>query len=177
MELIKLTKPKKLVPISGTFRHMYAYKNLAMSLGYKRQDIMLLDDGQEVIFTKDSAMLGKNFPTKNVYVDEVSGEEMESFVLRDRQQLSEGGIVIVLVEISTNGQLAGEPDVIVRGFKADVKKLNNQLSRDLNNVLGRNRARVTNWQHIKKLIEDTAERRIAKDFGHNPLVLPVVIEV
>lgn len=176
-ELINLIKPKKLVPISGTFRHMYAYKNLAMELGYKRQDILLVDDGQEIIFSKDSAQLGRLIPTKNVYVDEVSGEKMESFVLRDRQQLSRGGIVIVLAEVASNGQLASSPDVIVRGFNTDVKKLNNQLFHDLKNVLGRNRGRVINWQHIKSLIEDTVERRIQKDLGTSPLVLPVVIEV
>ncbi|HZQ29724.1 MAG TPA: ribonuclease J [Patescibacteria group bacterium] len=176
-ELIQLTKPKKLIPISGTFRHMYAYKNLAMDLGYKRQDILLVDDGQEIIFGKEGAHLGRLIPTKNVYVDEVSGEKMESFVLRDRQQLSKAGIVIVLAEVASNGQLAGSPDVIVRGFNADVKKLNEQLFRDLKNVLGTNRGRVINWQHIKSLIEDAVERRIQKDLGHSPLVLPVVIEV
>ncbi len=109
-DLIKMVKPKKLIPIGGTPRHMYAYKNMAMDLGYKREDVLLLDDGQEVIFGRDSASFGKIVPLKNVYVDEVSGEEMESFVLRDRQKLSEGGIVIILAQVSSSdGQLVDNP--------------------------------------------------------------------
>lgn len=176
-ELMNLVKPKKLVPIGGTYRHMYAYKNLAMNLGYQRQDILLVDDGQEIIFKNNQAHLGRLIPTKNVYVDEVSGEEMESFVLRDRQQLSKGGILIVLAEIQTNGQLAGKPDIISKGFTIDTSKLNQQISNDLKNVLGRNRGKVTNWQHIRQLIEDAVERRVQKEFHASPLVLPVVIEV
>jgi len=178
-DLIKLVKPKKLLPIGGTPRHMYAYKNLAMTLGYKRQDIFLVDDGQEVIFTRDNARLGKVYPTKNVYVDEISGEAMENFVLRDRQKLSEAGIVIILAEIDAmNGQLVERPDIIIRGFSmSDTKNLNGKLLADFKNALGRRKGRVTNWQYIKKLIGELAEKRIFKELRHRPLVLPVVIEV
>lgn len=178
-QLIQLVNPKKLLPISGQFRHMYAYKNLALNLGYKRQDVLLLDDTREVIFNKDKEVtLGKIIPIKNVYVDEVSGEEMENYIFIDRQKLSEGGVVIVLAEIlSSTGQLVRDPDIIVRGFTADSKKLNFKLINDLKNVLKGKKGRVTNWQHVKKLIGDTAERRIFREFHHAPLVLPVVIEV
>ncbi|HKC14900.1 MAG TPA: ribonuclease J [Patescibacteria group bacterium] len=178
-DLIKMVKPKKLIPIGGTPRHMYAYKNMAMDLGYKREDVLLLDDGQEVIFGRDSASFGKIVPLKNVYVDEVSGEEMESFVLRDRQKLSEGGIVIILAQVSSSdGQLVDNPDIIIRGFTVpDGKKLTNRIVTDLRQALSKNRKRVTNWQYIKKYVGEIAEKRISKDLRHQPLVLPVVIEV
>lgn len=176
--LIKLVRPKKVMPISGQYRHMYAYKNIAMNLGYKRQDVLLLEGGQEIIFNKNGAVFGKSVPLKNVYVDEVSGEELESFVLMDRQKLSEGGIVIVLAQISSStGEFVQTPDIIIRGFSLpDDKKLNSKIVNDLKNVVKR-RGKITNWQHIKKLIGDTVERRIYRELHHNPLVLPVVIEV
>lgn len=176
--LIKLVKPKKVMPISGQYRHMYAYKNIALKLGYKRQDIMLLEAGQEIIFNKNGAVFGKSIPLKNVYIDEVSGEELESFVLIDRQKLSEGGIVIVLAQMSSaTGEFVQEPDIIIRGFAVqNDKKLNTKIIADLRNALKR-KGRITNWQHIKKLIGDITERRISKELHHNPLVLPVVIEV
>lgn len=176
-QLIKLVKPKKLFPISGQFRHMFAYKNLALSLGYKRQDILLLDDTREITFDKNGATFGNIIPLKNVYVDEISGEEMESFVLMDRQKLSEAGIVIVLAQISSStGQFVQPPDIIIRGFTPD-KRLIPKIINDLQSTLSKKRGRITNWQHVKNLIGDISERRIIREFRHAPLVLPVVIEV
>lgn len=178
-ELVKLTKPKKLFPIGGNYRHMYGYRNLATDLGYKKQDVLWPEEGQELIFNKEGVRYGQTIALKNVYVDEVSGEEMESFVLRDRQMLSEGGIVIIMAQVSASaGQLVQPPDIIIRGFTpADAKKLNARLVADINNALKNNKRRVTNWQHIKKLIGDISQRRIYKDLHHNPLVVPIVIEV
>jgi ribonuclease J len=179
-QLIKLVKPKKLIPIGGQFRHMFAYRKLAEGLGYKQNDIFLLEDGQEVLFDQVNARIGRMIPVKNVYVDELSGEALESFVLRDRQKLSEAGIIIILAEVDAgNGQLVGSPDVIVRGLTTayDIKRLNNRLMQDFHRALNPRRTRVTNWIYIRKLIGEIAEKRIYKDLRRRPLVLPVVIEV
>lgn len=178
-DLIKKVRPKKLVPIGGEFRHMQAYKNLALKLGFKSQDIFLGDDGMEIIFDKKGARFGRKLSFKNVYVDEISGEEMERFVLMDRQRLSEGGVVIILTKIdSSNGQLVERPDIISRGISLpDGKKLNSKLTGDLKKALIGRKGRVTDWSHIRKLVGEIAERRIFKDFHFRPLVLPVVIEV
>lgn len=180
-KLIKLVKPKKLIPIGGQFRHMFAYKKLAEKLGYKKSDIFLMEDGQELLFEDGNVKFGRTIPVKNVYVDEMSGEELESFVLRDRQKLSEAGIIIILAEVDAgNGQLVGNPDVIVRGLAPsayDSKRLNSRLMQDFHKALNPRKARVTNWIYIRKLIGEVAERRIFKDLRRRPLVLPVVIEV
>ncbi|OGH24097.1 MAG: hypothetical protein A3B47_04480 [Candidatus Levybacteria bacterium RIFCSPLOWO2_01_FULL_39_24] len=177
-QLIKLVRPKKLIPIGGQYRHMFAYRKLAEKLGYHKNDIFLLEDGQELLFVDGQVKLGRTIPTKNVYVDEISGEELESFVLRDRQKLSEAGIIIVLAEIdSATGQLLGAPDIIVRGFLYDIKHLSSKLSQDMHKALNPRKARVTNWIYMRKLIGEVAERRIFKDLRRRPLVLPVVIEV
>ncbi len=179
-KLISLIKPKKLIPIGGAYRHMYAYREIAKTLGYKKEDVLLIEDGQEVIFSKDKVSLGKLIPVKKVYVDEISGEELEGFVFRDRQRLSEGGIIIILAEIdSTSGQLVGEPDIIMRGISPSqrINKVNMKLLQDFKNALQRHKGRVTNWIYIRKLIGEIAERRIYKELRRRPLVLPVVIEV
>lgn len=180
-QLINLVRPKKLIPIGGQFRHMFAYKKMAEKLGYKKNDIFLMEDGQELIFFDGNVKYGRTIPIKNVYVDEMSGEELEGFVLRDRQKLSEAGIIIILAEVdSSNGQLVGNPDIIVRGLAPsayNAKRLNSRLMQDFHKVLNPRKARVTNWIYIRKLIGETAEKRIFKDLRRRPLVLPVVIEV
>ena len=178
-QLINTVKPKNLLPIGGSYRHMFAYRNMAEKLGYKKNDALLIEDGQEIIFSKNGVKYGKTVPIKKVYVDEISGEKIEHFVLRDRQKLSEGGIVIILAEVdSNNGQLVGNPDIIVRGFTTshDIPRLNAKLLQDFRKALY-NKKRVVNWIYIRKMIGEIAERRIFKELHRRPLVLPVVIEV
>lgn len=178
-QMISLAKPKWMIPIGGNFRHMALYRSMAEGLGYNRNNIFLIDDGQEIVFTPKVAKLGKVISLKNVYVDEISEDVIESFVLRDRQKLSEEGIVIVLAQInSENGQLVGKPDLIVRGFTSyDINRLSIKLFHDLKKILKGRKGRVTNWTYIRRLVGNAAEWRIFKDLRRRPLVLPVVIEV
>ncbi len=181
MLLISLTQPKFLLPISGTYRHMIAYRNLCEKMNYKRNQIFLIENGQEVLFTAQQAKIGKKIEVKNVYVDEVSGEELESYVIRDRERLAQEGVLILLVEINaSNSQLASKPEVIMRGTslskssKADLTKF---LQKEIAQVLSTQKGHVTNWVHIRRIIGDVAERLLFNKFRSRPLVLPVVIEV
>lgn len=178
-ELIALVKPKNFVPIGGNFRHMIAYRNLAEGLGYKRNSVFLLEDGKEVLLSQDTVKPGRMIPVKNVYVDEISGEEIEGIVLRDRQKLSEGGIIIVLCQVdSSTGQLLGKPEIIARGFPPDdTKQMDGKLLSEIRRALARRKGRVTNWVYIRNLVGEVSERRIFRDLKRRPLVLPVVIEV
>lgn len=178
--LIALAKPSFLLPISGTYRQMIAYRTLAEKMRYARQSIFIIENGQEIIFSKNSARLGKKIDMKNVYVDEVSGEELENYVIRDREKLAREGILIIMAEVSAStGQLIGAPELIMRGTSLrDMREdLSSYLGKELQKELSARDGKVTNWVHLRKLIGDTAERYISKKFHSRPLVLPVVIEV
>lgn len=179
MLLIALTQPRYLVPISGPYRHMVAYRTTALQMRYKRNDIFLIENGQELLFTRNSARLGKKIEVKKVYVDEVSGEELEHFVIRDRERLAKEGVVIVMVEIkATDGQLAEKPEVIARGsYLTDTKEVADPLAAELEKVLSQHKEKVTNWFHVRRSIGETSERFLYKKLRTRPLVLPVVIEV
>jgi ribonuclease J len=181
MLLISLTQPKFLLPISGTYRHMIAYRALAERMNYKDQQIFLLENGQEVLFTGQHVKMGKKFAVKNIYVDAVSGEELEGYVIRDRERLAQEGVVILLVDIdASNSQLASKPEVITRGISlSDSAKANlaTALQKELAQVLSRQQGRVADWVHLRRTIGDVAERLYFKRFHSRPLILPVVIEV
>jgi ribonuclease J len=173
--LIALTKPRFLIPISGTYQDMVSYKAAATQMGYKRNDTFLIENGQEILLTANSARFGKKVEVKNVYVDEVSGEELENFVIRDRERLAKEGVVVILAEVKgSDGQLAAKPEVILRGSSLNDT---NGLVAEIEKMLGSRREKVTNWMHIRKLISDAAGRLLAKKFRTRPLILPVVIEV
>jgi ribonuclease J len=181
MLLISLTQPKFLLPISGTYRHMIAYRDLAEKMQYKRNQIFIIENGQEVLFTAQHAKIGKKIGVKNVYVDEVSGEELESYVVRDRERLAQEGVLILLVEINaSNSRLASKPEVIVRGTalsESSRQALTKGLQKEITKALSNQKGHVTNWVHLRRIIGDVAERHLFQHFHIRPLVLPVAIEV
>lgn len=173
--LIALTKPRFIIPISGTYQDMIAYKDSATQMGYKRNDIFLIENGQEIILTANSAKFGKKLTINNVYVDEVSGEELENFVIRDRERLAKEGVVVILAEVKAiDGQLAAKPEIILRGSSLTDT---NGVIQEIEKALSGKREKVTNWVHVRKVISDAAGRHLVKKFRTRPLILPVVIEV
>lgn len=179
MLLMELAKPKKLLPIGGTYRQMVAYKALAKKQGYAPTDVILADNGQEVLIGQNSWNFGKKINLKNVYVDNVSGEEVESFVLRDRAKIAKEGVIVILVEIDgSTGQLANPPIVVVRGLSGqEAEDITGQLQRLIKNVLSQRKEKIKNWIYVRKLLGDEAEKYLSKHLKRRPLVLPVVMEV
>ncbi len=179
MLLMSLVNPKKVLPIGGTYRQMVAYKGLAKRQGFEDRDILLVEDGQEIIFTKDSSSYGKKVPLKNVYLDQVSGEEVEHFVLIDRQKIAKDGIVIVMAEVdSGTGKMVDLPSIIARGLSSQESALLiKNLGAQLKNTFFAKPERMNDWIYVRKLISEIAEKNIFKALRKRPLVLPVVIEV
>ena len=176
--MMSLVRPQKVLPIGGTYKHMVAYKTLARKNGFLDQDILLPEDGQEVLFGKNRVTYGKKIALQNVYVDQVSGEEVDTFVLRDREKISKEGIVIVLAEIDTYGALVDRPNIIVRGFSAaEVPDITNGLANEIKNNFKTKKNKVTDWSYLRKNIGNIAERYLLTKLKRRPLVLPVVIEV
>jgi len=175
---MSLVRPKKLLPIGGTYKHMVAYKNLAIKNGFSEKDVILPDDGQEVIFTKTDVRFGNKISLQNVYVDQVSGEEVDTFVLRDREKISKEGVVIVLAEVDSYGSLVEKPNVIVRGFSgAEVPEITNGIAMEIKNNLKGKKSKISDWNYVRKSVGNIAERYLVKKLKRRPLVLPVIVEV
>jgi ribonuclease J len=176
--LATLTQPRFAFPIGGNFRHMSAFKRIMGDLGMREQDIVLPEYGQEVIFNKISYRYGAKVPLATVYVDQITGEEMEKFILMDRQKISEEGIMIVIVEIEgETGKVVSTPDIIARGFvfpekEGFAKKLNEELMVEL----GQKTPKSNNMGAYRKIIQRTSENLLYR-MKREPLVIPVVIEV
>jgi ribonuclease J len=177
--LMELVKPKNVIPIGGTYKQMVQYKNIARKQGLNDRNILLVENGQPVIFTKEGSTLGKKLNLKNVYVDHISGEEVESYVLRDRQKLASDGVVAILIEIdASNGQIIATPNIVARGLlPQEAIDLNKNLVKQIRSELSKKRQPVTDWIYMRKLIGEISEKYIFRNLRKRPLVLPVVIEV
>lgn len=174
--MMNLLNPRIVLPIGGTYRQMVQYRELARKQGYEDKNILLLEDGQEVLFSRDGARLGKKLNLANVYVDQISGEEVEGFVLRDRQRLATDGVVVILSEITSSGQVDNF-DIIVRGLsKPEIDNIQKKLGKEIKEKLSQ-RTRTRDRFLMRKMISEIAEGFIFKKIHKRPLVLPVIIEV
>ena len=120
---------------------------------------------------------GKNFH-KNIYVDQISGGEIESIVLRDREKLSKEGVVIVIAEIDTEtGQAIDLPTVVTEDYPCKENRIANKtVAADVKNVFSGKKSKGNRLDLYKKKVGEAAERSIFKNLKRRPLVLPVVIE-
>lgn len=178
-ELMDLVKPKKLLPIGGNFKHMVAYRKLAEKKGFSQKDVYLPEDGQEIVFTKDGSHFGQKVSVRRVYVDQISGEEVEGYVLRDRQKLSQDGVVAIIAEVDAEtGGLAQKPTIIVRGLSdTDTDLVLKIAYGELQRIFSGKKGKVTNFVYVRRMIGKEIEEKLFKKYRKRPLILPVVIEV
>lgn len=180
--MMRLTKPKYLIPIHGNRFLLEAHANLAEEAGISRANVFVADNGQIMEWTNAGGRLTKEkVPTEYVMVDGLGVGDVSDVVLRDRVALAEDGIFVVIATIDKKtGGLVGSPDIISRGFV---------YMRENKELIERSRA------FIKKLLKDGDPRsgafdehlrnKIRNDVGaflfrateRRPMVLPVIIEV
>lgn len=178
--MVNLIKPKFLFPIGGTFRHMKAFSKMAQDMRYDKKQVLDVVDGDVLEIKDEDIKLLAPIEVQNVYVDGLGVGDVGHVVLRDRQKLSEEGIVVVVVSIDSHtGQLVSEVDVISRGFVFEemAKDLLEETKEVVKAALQKHAHKTIDWRFIRKMIEDSVEKFLYQGTGRRPLVLPVVVEV
>ncbi len=176
MLMMNLINPKMVLPIGGTFRQMVAYRGLAEKQGFERKNVLLLEDGQEILFSRENARLGKKLELETVYVDQISGEEVEGFVLRDRKRLATDGVIVILAEVTSSGQI-DNLDIIVRGLSnQEASDIQKGLAKEIKVQISQKKG-IKDRFYLRKFIVEIAEKSIFRKLRKHPLVLPVVIEI
>lgn len=176
-----LVKPKYAIPVHGEYRHLKRHAELAESLGIDKRNICILSNGDVLELNEDRAEVTGTVPSQGIYVDGLGVGDVGNIVLRDRQLLSQNGLVIVVVtmEAGSNQILAG-PDIVSRGF-VYVRESENLMEecRDvvddaLMRCLDRN---VTDWNRMKNVIKDDLGEFLWRRVKRNPMILPIITEV
>lgn len=177
--LMRFVNPKYFIPIGGTVRHQRGYQQLAGDLGYKKESVFLLDEGETVIFEKKNARLGSKVETKTVYVDAYGVGDVGNAVLRDRKSLSEEGIVVVVVSVDRDGRQVFPPRIISRGFVFEKKE--EELFKKAQNVivsaLAKNAEKLLHPDHVKRAVGERLEQFFFEERGRRPLVIVDVVQV
>lgn len=179
--MVNLAKPKYILPIGGTFRHMKAFSNMAVQMGYSEKQILLAKDGQIIEITKNEAKMTGTVDVFNVYVDGLGVGDVGSVVLRDRQVMSEEGVVVVVVPVDQQtNKVSGEPDIISRGFVfgemgEDLLEAGKEIVKSV--LSDHSKTSPLDWRYVRHQIEEHLEKFFYEETKRQPLILPVVVEV
>ncbi|MGN0396896.1 MAG: ribonuclease J [Candidatus Fimimorpha sp.] len=179
--IYSLVRPKYAIPIHGEYRHRIANAEIAVALGVPKEQIFLMQSGDVLEMDQDYAEIVDQVPHGGVLVDGLGVGDVGNIVLRDRQNLSQDGIIIVVLTLEkyTNHLLAG-PDIVSRGFvyvreSENLMEEAHQIVSDA--VQGCLMRRISDWTKIKNVIRDTLSEYLWKKMKRSPMILPIIMEV
>ena len=179
--IYSLVKPQYAIPVHGEYKHLIRHAELAEVMGVPKKNIFVLSSGDVLTLSKENAAVTGKVPAQGILVDGLGVGDVGNIVLRDRQLLSENGLMIVVVTLEkyTNQVVAG-PDIVSRGF-VYVKESENLMEdakevveRALDKCISRNN---TDWGKIKTEIKESLSDFIWKRTKRNPMILPIIMEV
>ena len=178
--LLNLVKPKFFMPIHGEYRHLSLHARLARSVGIPRENTFVLEDGDILEVSSQSAKITGKIGSGNVYVDGLSVGDIGGVVLRNRRMLSKDGIVVAIIAIHRQtGRLVGRPDIVTRGF-VDTRKFKDMIeeSRDLlTRILDHSGDRAAEWSFINAKVRDTLDKFYYERTKLRPMILPFMVKV
>ena len=175
-----LLKPKYAIPVHGEYRHLIAQKEVAMSLGYDKEDVIIAKSGDVIELSDEKAAIVGKVHTGAILVDGLGVGDVGNIVLRDRQNLAENGIIIVVLTLEKyTGQLVAGPDIVTRGFvyvREAEELLDEARAIITDSVLRCLDKNITDWSKIKNIIKDDLSEYLWKKMKRNPVILPIIME-
>ena len=176
-----LVRPKYAIPVHGEYRHLMAQKNLVQAMGIPKDNIVIMSSGDVVELGQESWGIVDHVQAGGILVDGLGVGDVGNIVLRDRQNLAQNGIIIVVLTLEKySNQLLAGPDIVSRGFvyvresedlMEDARAVVNDAVLD---CLDRH---INDWGKIKNIIRDSLSDFLWKRMKRNPMILPIIMEV
>ncbi|NLW91272.1 MAG: ribonuclease J [Syntrophomonadaceae bacterium] len=179
--LLNLIRPRYFIPVHGEYRHLMKHAKLAESLGIPRARIFVADNGQIIEVGRKKASIAGKVASGKILVDGLGVGDVGNIVLRDRKQLSQDGIMIVVVTIQKeNTEVVAGPDIVTRGFV--YVRESEQLIEDAKERVREAmdicaRKRITEWAVIKTQIRERLGKHLFEKTGRRPMILPIIMEI
>ncbi len=176
-----LTKPKYAIPVHGEYRHLIRHAEIAQAMGVHKDNIFLLSSGDVLTITEDKAAVTDEVTAQGILVDGLGVGDVGNIVLRDRQMLSENGLIIVVMSLERgSNQILSGPDIVSRGFVyvRESENLMDEAREVVERALDKCLAKQSmDWNKIKLEIKDSLNDYIWKKTKRNPMILPIIMEV
>ena len=176
-----LVKPKYAIPVHGEYQHLKQHGNLAHSMGIPKENIFLLESGDVLGISKESAKVEGKVPAGSVLVDGLGVGDVGNIVLRDRQNLAENGIIIVVLTLEKySNQILAGPDIVTRGFvyvRESENLIENAKQVVTEALLECLESRNVDWGKIKMVVKDSLGEYLWRTMRRSPMILPIIMEV
>ncbi len=179
--IISLAKPKYFIPVHGEYRQLRAHAETAKEMGISAENIFILENGKTLELNRKEAKITTSVPSGKILVDGLGVGDVGNIVLRDRQHLSQDGLIVIVMTMDgSTGEIVSGPDVVSRGFvyvresetlMEDVKKVINQEVRNFEEE------GIRDWSTIKSTLKDDLRDYIFQRTKRNPMILPIIMEV
>ena len=179
--IMALVKPKYFIPTHGEHRHLRTHAKIAAVMGIEPKNIIVSDIGQVMELTAKSISKNGTVPSGKVLVDGTGVGDVGAVVLRDRQHLAQDGMVVVIVNLSSeDGSLVTMPDILTRGFI--YVKESEELMRELKDIVMITleqcvTGKVKDWAALRSVIKADLSEYLYKKTKRNPMILPVITEI
>ena len=179
--IIALAKPKYFIPVHGEYRQLIAHSETAQSMGIDKDNIIMLQNGRVLEINEDSAEFTSTVQSGRVLVDGLGVGDVGNIVLRDRQHLSQDGLIIIVLTMDgSTGEVIAGPDVISRGF-VYVRESENLMD-DVKAVVRHEvkkceEREIRDWSKIKTTVRENLRDYIFAKTKRNPMIIPIIMEV
>ena len=180
--MLNLVRPKFFIPVHGEYRMLKKHGELAVSMGIvKPNHVLVGDNGQIFEFTSRTGRKGGHVTAGKVFVDGLGVGDVGNIVIRDRQQLAQEGMVIVVMAMDrASGQIVAGPDIVSRGFVyvRDAEDLMNEAQKRIEQVIEKCEAsQMKDWATIKSQVRDTLGKFLYEKTRRRPMILPIIQDV
>ena len=178
--MISLVRPKFFIPVHGEYRQLIAHSNTAMQMGIPGENVLLMKNGKTLELNENEAKFTSTVQVGKVFVDGLGVGDVGNIVLRDRQHLSQDGLIVVVLTMDRVGNILAGPDVISRGFVyvRESENLMEEVKFLINTeVMKCAENHITDWATIKSTIRDSLREYIFQTTKRNPMILPIIMEI
>ena len=179
--IYSLVKPMYSIPAHGEYRHLKKQGELAVTMGVAPENVLILSSGDVLEIGEESAKVVDHVQAGGILVDGLGVGDVGNIVLRDRQNLAENGIIIVVMTLEKySNQLLAGPDIVTRGF-VYVRESENLIDEAKQVVTDAVTDcidnRVSDWGKIKMVVKDSLSDYLWKKMKRSPMILPIIMEV
>ncbi|MHB1420630.1 MAG: ribonuclease J [Bacillota bacterium] len=179
--MLNLVRPKFFVPVHGEYRMLVKHAHLAQELGIPKENIFVAENGQILEFSKRKGHVAGRVTAGRVLVDGLGVGDVGNIVLRDRKQLSQDGILIVVVTLNKDtGAVVAGPDIVSRGFVyvRESEELLEEAKVKVRQALEKcGERKVIEWSSIKSNVRDLLGKFLYEKTRRRPMILPIIMEV
>ncbi|MBR0448780.1 MAG: ribonuclease J, partial [Peptococcaceae bacterium] len=179
--MLNLVRPKYFIPAHGEYRMLMKHKQIAMEVGMPGENVFIAENGSVIEVNQERGEITGKVTAGRTLIDGLGVGDVGNIVLRDRKQLSQDGIVIVVVTLDReNRMIAAGPDIVSRGFvyvrEADelMSGARERVEQTLEKYLERN---IVDWSSLKTGLRDSLSKYLYEKTKRRPMILPIIQEV